>query len=114
MKKLLSILALLLAALAVPAAAQPQSQSWTGHWHGTLVIQETRLRLIVTIADAPGGGLTGQMESIDQAPGQKLPMESLAVRGGIGEYAEIEETMAPVVLATVAAWIRTRFAGRPR
>ena len=29
--------------------------------------------------------------------------------GGIGEYAEIEETMAPVVPRTVADWIRARF-----
>ncbi|HVQ10002.1 MAG TPA: alpha/beta hydrolase, partial [Allosphingosinicella sp.] len=32
--------------------------------------------------------------------------------GGLGEYAEIEETMAPVVLRTVADWIRARFPGR--
>jgi hypothetical protein len=32
--------------------------------------------------------------------------------GGLGEYAEIEETMAPVVLETVTAWIRARFVRR--
>ncbi len=32
--------------------------------------------------------------------------------GGVGEYAEIEETMAPVVLSTVADWIRARFVRR--
>ena len=32
--------------------------------------------------------------------------------GGIGEYADIEETIAPVALATIADWIRARF--RPR
>lgn len=32
--------------------------------------------------------------------------------GGIGEYDEIEETMAPVALETVADWIRARFVGR--
>jgi pimeloyl-ACP methyl ester carboxylesterase len=32
--------------------------------------------------------------------------------GGLGEYAEIEETMAPVVLSTVADWIRARFPAR--
>lgn len=81
MRTLLSIFTLLLL-LAVPAAAQPQPQGWTGDWHGTLVIEGTRLRLIVTIADAPGGGLSGQLESVDQGPGQKLPMESLAVTDG--------------------------------
>lgn len=82
MRTLLSIVALVLTAvLAVPAAAQAQPQGWTGDWHGTLVIEGTRLRLIMTIADAPGGGLSGQLESVDQAPGQKLPMASLAVTG---------------------------------
>ena len=29
--------------------------------------------------------------------------------GGVGEYAEIEETMAPGVLTLISAWIRARF-----
>ena len=32
--------------------------------------------------------------------------------GGVGEYQTIEETMAPVVLQTLADWIRTRFPAR--
>jgi pimeloyl-ACP methyl ester carboxylesterase len=32
--------------------------------------------------------------------------------GGMGEYADLEETMAPVVLETVTEWIRTRFVER--
>ena len=32
--------------------------------------------------------------------------------GGLGEYAEIEETMAPVVLETIATWIKARFPAR--
>jgi pimeloyl-ACP methyl ester carboxylesterase len=35
-----------------------------------------------------------------------------AETGGIGEYARIEETMAPLVLETVATWIRARFVER--
>lgn len=80
MSKLVSILALLLAALlAAPATAQ---QDWTGDWNGTLSIGGQHLRLIVTVAAAPGGGFSGQLESVDQAPGRKIPMESLVIADG--------------------------------
>jgi hypothetical protein len=39
-------------------------------------------------------------------------MFQTARTGGVGEYATSEETMAPVVLQTVADWIRTRFPAR--
>jgi uncharacterized protein len=32
--------------------------------------------------------------------------------GAVGEYAEIEETMAPVALETISTWIKARFPGR--
>ena len=81
MKRLLALALLLFAAfLAAPATAQ--AQDYRGDWNGTLVINGTQLRVIVTIAEAPGGGFIGQMESVDQAPGQKIPMESLAVADG--------------------------------
>jgi len=82
MKRLFALAALLFAALtASPAAAQP-APNWSGDWHGTVVLPGGQLRVIVTISAAPGGGFAGQLESIDQAPGQKLPMESLAVTDG--------------------------------
>jgi pimeloyl-ACP methyl ester carboxylesterase len=82
MTRLISILALLLAALvAAPVAAQ--QQDYTGDWHGALTITGgQRLRLIVTIAAAPGGGLGGQLESVDQAPGHKIPIDTLAIADG--------------------------------
>ncbi len=81
MNRLLALVALLLAALvSTPAAAQ--GRDWTGDWHGTLAINGQQLRVIVTISAAPGGGLGGQLESVDQAPGQKLPIETLAVTDG--------------------------------
>jgi pimeloyl-ACP methyl ester carboxylesterase len=81
MKKLVAILAFLLTAMLAPtAAAQPQN--WAGDWNGVVAINGTQLRLVVTISERPGGGLTGQLESVDQALGQKLPIESLAVTDG--------------------------------
>ncbi|HTU13505.1 MAG TPA: CocE/NonD family hydrolase [Allosphingosinicella sp.] len=85
MRKLVSIVALLLAALlAAPAMAQPQPpQGWTGDWHGALTLPTgQRLRLIVTIGAGENGALTGQVESVDQAPGRKMPVDSLAVADG--------------------------------
>lgn len=81
MSRLLAILAALLAVLLAPAAHAAQ-EAWTGDWHGALTLPGgQQLRLIVTIAAAPGG-YSGQLESVDQAPGQKIPMESLAISDG--------------------------------
>jgi pimeloyl-ACP methyl ester carboxylesterase len=82
MSRLLSTLALLLAALlAAPAAAQ--QPDWAGDWNGTLALPGgQQFRLIVTIAAAPGGGLSGRLESVDQAPGQKIPIDTVAVADG--------------------------------
>jgi pimeloyl-ACP methyl ester carboxylesterase len=81
MTRLLSIiLAFLLTGFAAPSARA--QENWTGDWNGTLAISGVRLRLIVTVAGAPGGGFSGQLESVDQAPGRKIPMESLAIAEG--------------------------------
>jgi uncharacterized protein len=82
MNRLISILALLLAAL-VAAPASAQQQDWTGDWHGALAVTNAQgLRLIVTITAAPGGGFSGQLESVDQAPGLKIPIDTLAIADG--------------------------------
>lgn len=83
MTRWLSIAAFLLAALLASGAhAQDRQEAWTGDWHGALALPDgQQLRLIVTIAAAPGG-LSGQLESVDQAPGQKIPMASLAIADG--------------------------------
>lgn len=80
MKKLISTLALLLMALfAAPAAAQ---ENWTGDWHGTLVTPRGQLRMLLTIRGGADGALTAELESVDQAPGQKIPVATVAVAGG--------------------------------
>jgi pimeloyl-ACP methyl ester carboxylesterase len=80
MKRLISILALLLAALgAAPAAAQGNV---TGDWHGTLVTPRGQLRMLLTIRAGADGALTAELESVDQAPGQKIPVATVAVAGG--------------------------------
>ena len=80
MTRFLSILALLAAALlATPAAAQ---DNWTGDWHGTLTTPRGQLRMLLTIRAGENGALTAELESVDQAPGQKIPVPTIAITGG--------------------------------
>lgn len=80
MTRIVSILALMLSVLvAAPAAAQ---ESWTGDWHGTLTTPRGQLRMQLTIRAGENGTLTAELESIDQAPGQKIPVPTVAVTGG--------------------------------
>lgn len=55
------------------------AQSVTGTWQGTLNVGK-ELRMIVTIASAAGGGLTGMMYSIDQG-GQGIAASPVSLQG---------------------------------
>lgn len=82
MKRLLTLFAILIGVLsAIPTAAQAQGNV-TGDWHGTLTTARGQLRMQITIRAGASGALTAEMESIDQAPGQKIPIPNLAVVGG--------------------------------
>lgn len=71
--------ALTAVAHARPAAAAPR---WAGDWHGTLTTPNGALRLLLTINEGPGGALTAELESPDQAPGQKIPVPQFAIANG--------------------------------
>ncbi len=80
MKRLLTLAALLIAALsATPVAAQGNV---TGDWHGTLTTPRGPLRMLLTIRAGANGALTAELESVDQAPGQKIPVATVALAGG--------------------------------
>jgi uncharacterized protein len=81
MTRLISILAALLAILLAPAA-QAAQEDWTGDWHGTLTTPIGALRLLLTIRQGAGGALTAEVESVDQAPGQKIPVPTIAIADG--------------------------------
>lgn len=77
---LLAIAAFLALALFAPAAHA--EESWTGDWHGTIATPTGGLRLILTIRTGAGGALSAELESIDQAPGQKIPVIPIAIANG--------------------------------
>jgi pimeloyl-ACP methyl ester carboxylesterase len=86
----LSVLAFLPAIVLAPAAsAQPPPpsavaprESWAGDWHGALTLPTGRLRLVLTIREGADGALAGEVESPDQAPGQKIPVAAIAIANG--------------------------------
>jgi pimeloyl-ACP methyl ester carboxylesterase len=80
MTRFLSILALLLAALLAPAAHA--QNDWAGDWHGTLATPNGTLRLVLTIRAGADGAMTAELESVDQAPGQKIPVAPVAIADG--------------------------------
>lgn len=48
-------------------------------WHGSLTIPTGELSIIVTIKSADDGTLSAQLESPDQAPGQKIPISEISL-----------------------------------
>lgn len=79
MTRLLFSLALLVIALAAPARAQ---EPIAGDWNGVLGTPGGQLRLILTIRQAADGALSAEVESPDQAPGQKIPVPTIALTDG--------------------------------
>ena len=97
MTRLLSILALLLAVLLAPAAYA--QENWAGDWHGTLATPNGALRLILTIRAGSDGALTGELESVDQAPGQKMAVAPIAIADG-----RLTFSIAPIGASYEGAW----------
>lgn len=60
----------------LPAAAQDRSA--TGDWLGVLEVPGGELRLLITV-ESTGDGFTGVLESLDQAPGQKIPLTTVTI-----------------------------------
>jgi len=78
------LLALSLIASAVPvrAATTAPVVDVAGQWHGTLVTPGGELMLVLFVDRAPDGSLKAQLESPDQAPGQKIPVASIKAEDG--------------------------------
>jgi pimeloyl-ACP methyl ester carboxylesterase len=85
------------------------------HFQGPLLALNGSLdRQVLPAQNLPGirAATAGHRDvTITLLPGLNHMFQT-ARTGGVGEYATIEETMAPVVLQTVADWINARFPAR--
>jgi len=62
--------------MAIPAHA---SDALTGEWLGTLSTPGGNLRLLVTVTASDEDGFTATLESLDQAPGQQIPISAISM-----------------------------------
>jgi pimeloyl-ACP methyl ester carboxylesterase len=51
----------------------------TGEWHGTLATPTGALTILLFVTRAPDGALKAELESPDQAPGQRIPVTDIKV-----------------------------------
>jgi hypothetical protein len=92
-------LALALAVLLLgftPADIASQEKA-IGQWYGAIDTPRGPFTLIFTLISTPAG-LAGDMESVDQAPGQKIPLAAIAVTDSTLNF------RIPAISATYEAW----------
>lgn len=73
--------AALLFAFFLSPAASASPDDPVGDWMGTLTTPMGKLRLLLTLSRDADGRLTAELESPDQAPGQKIPVSEVAIDG---------------------------------
>jgi hypothetical protein len=63
-----------------PSSASPSTKAAgiQGFWEGTLQVQGAKLRLVLKVADAPGGGYTATLDSVDQGA-KDIPVNSITL-----------------------------------
>lgn len=67
--------ALLSILISLPALAQASTQ----HWIGTLDTPAGSMRLLIKVSEAEDGSQTAFLESLDQAPGQNIPVTQISL-----------------------------------
>lgn len=67
--------ALLSFLISLPALAQASTQ----HWIGTLDTPAGSMRLLIKVSEAEDGSQTAFLESLDQAPGQNIPVTQISL-----------------------------------
>jgi pimeloyl-ACP methyl ester carboxylesterase len=71
-----------------------------GSWHGVLQTPRGGLTLVVTVSRNEDGSLKGELESPDQAPGQKIPATSIALDNG-----QLAISVAPLGASYKGSWV---------
>ncbi|RKR02949.1 alpha/beta hydrolase family protein [Maricaulis maris] len=59
----------------------------SGDWLGVLTTPGGELRLLITATEHPDGSHRGELESLDQAPGQKIPIDEFAIDANAMRFA---------------------------
>lgn len=80
-------LLVLLLALLLQAPPAKAEENWAGDYNGTLVTPRGALRLLLTVHRGADGALTAELESLDQAPGTKIPVAPFAIAAGRMSFA---------------------------
>lgn len=81
-RTLLLALSLVGSAVPVRGAITTSAVDVVGQWHGALVTPGGELMLVLFVDRAPDGSLKAELESPDQAPGQKIPVASIKADDG--------------------------------
>ncbi|WP_291842735.1 alpha/beta fold hydrolase [Maricaulis sp.] len=84
---LTGLMILLLVAMGSASGDERPNVPPSGDWLGVLTTPGGELRLLVTATEQPDGSYRGQLESLDQAPGQKIPMSEFAIDGDTMRFA---------------------------
>lgn len=104
MRRIFKIIAVTLAlALAVFGAAVAFAQAApdpVGSWYGVLQTPRGGLTLVVTVSRNADGSLKGELESPDQAPGQKIPATNIALDNG-----QLAISVAPLGASYKGSWV---------
>jgi len=77
MKKLCRLLCIVAGLSTAHWAAAAQERA-VGQWNGQIETPVGKLTLLVNIRESANAGFSGDLESIDQAPGQKIPLAAVA------------------------------------
>ncbi|WP_300529792.1 alpha/beta fold hydrolase [Maricaulis sp.] len=85
--------------LITPIHAFARDESGDGDWLGALETPGGTLRLLVTVSTAEDGSQSAVLESLDQAPGQKIPVSTIVA----------DDTMLEFEIAAIGARYRGRW-----
>lgn len=77
-----ALFALFVAAMTSVSLAGVGPSAIVGTWHGNLQIAGGTFALELSIDQNAGGKLSGELESIDQAPGKRIPLSDLDFQDG--------------------------------
>ncbi len=98
-----ALLVFLIIHLPVSAQDTSPSDTMTGDWLGVLEVPGGSMRLLITV-ERTEEGFTGVLESLDEAPGQKIPLDTVS----IGETFEF--TLSAAAISYAGGWNEDRAA----